>query len=72
MTHGTLMGYDVLILITEWKEPRGLDFERMMECLKTPVIFDGRNQYNAEEMRELGIEYHQTGVGEKRWSGKSN
>lgn len=65
MTHGTLMGCDALILITEWKEFRSPNFERMIECLKTPVIFDGRNQYNAEEMRGLGNKYYQIGVGEE-------
>ena len=43
----------------------------MIESLKEPVIFDGRNQYNPIEMKELGIEYHQIGVGEETldWEG---
>ncbi len=61
--YDALKGCDAMILITEWKEFRSPDFDRMIECLKTPVIFDGRNQYNASEMDEMGIEYYQIGVG---------
>ena len=61
--YDALKGCDALILITEWKEFRSPDFDRMLECLKSPVIFDGRNQYNSSEMTELGIEYYQIGVG---------
>lgn len=63
--YDALKGCDALILITEWKEFRSPDFGRMMEGLKTPVIFDGRNQYDPVEMGELGIEYHQIGVGKE-------
>lgn len=63
--YDALKGCDALVLITEWKEFRSPDFERMIECLKAPVIFDGRNQYHSSEMSELGIEYHQIGVGRK-------
>lgn len=65
-----LKGCDALLLITEWKEFRSPDFERMLENLKSPVIFDGRNQYNPQEMQEYGIEYHQIGVGQTvvEWS----
>lgn len=69
--YDALKGCDALVLITEWKEFRSPDFERMIESLKEPVIFDGRNQYNPIEMKELGIEYHQIGVGDKtlEWEG---
>lgn len=62
--YDALRGCDAMILITEWKEFRSPDFERMMENLKAPVIFDGRNQYNPAEMKEYGNEYYQIGVGE--------
>lgn len=55
-------GADALILITEWKEFRQPDFEELMKLLKTPTIFDGRNQYNKKKLEKLGIEYHQIGV----------
>jgi UDPglucose 6-dehydrogenase len=36
----------------------------MKKRLKQPIIFDGRNQYNMEKMKEKGFEYHQIGVPE--------
>ena len=53
---------DALILITEWKEFRSPDFYEIARLLKTPVIFDGRNQYDSKRVIEYGIEYHQIGV----------
>lgn len=61
--YDSLTGCDAMILITEWKEFRSPNFDLMKELLKTPVIFDGRNQYNPEEMKEKGFEYYQIGVG---------
>lgn len=53
---------DALILITEWKEFRSPDFYEIKERLKTPVIFDGRNQYDVKQLDKMGIEYYQIGV----------
>lgn len=53
---------DALILITEWKEFRSPDFYEIARLLKNPVIFDGRNQYDAGRVREYGVEYYQIGV----------
>ena len=58
-----LQGVDALILVTEWNVFRTPDFTRMKELMKYPVIFDGRNQYNVQEMRELGFLYF--GIGRK-------
>ena len=52
---------DALVLLTEWKEFRSPDFEEMRRQLKTPVIFDGRNQYNTFNLEEKGFEYYQIG-----------
>ncbi|MDE6993112.1 MAG: UDP-glucose/GDP-mannose dehydrogenase family protein [Lachnospiraceae bacterium] len=57
-----LEGADALLLITEWKEFRAPDFSVIREKLKTSVIFDGRNQYQAEQLWEYGLEYEQIGV----------
>jgi len=54
---------DAMILVTEWKEFRSPDFEEMKLRLKNPIIFDGRNQYKREKLKELGFEYYQIGVG---------
>ncbi len=56
-----LRNADALILLTEWKEFRSPDFEEIKEQLNIPVIFDGRNQYNAFNLEEKGIEYYQIG-----------
>lgn len=48
---------DALLLITEWRQFRQPDFERIKELMRTPLIFDGRNQFDPEIMRQLGIEY---------------
>ena len=52
---------DALILMTEWKEFRSPDFEEIKLKLNTPVIFDGRNQYNVFNLQEKGFEYYQIG-----------
>jgi UDPglucose 6-dehydrogenase len=52
---------DALILLTEWKEFRSPDFEELKSQLISPVIFDGRNQYNAFNLEEKGFEYYQIG-----------
>ncbi|MBK5215177.1 MAG: UDP-glucose/GDP-mannose dehydrogenase family protein [Flavobacteriaceae bacterium] len=52
---------DAMILLTEWKEFRSPDFDEIKKQLKTPVIFDGRNQYNIFNLAEKGFEYYQIG-----------
>ncbi len=52
---------DALLLLTEWKEFRSPDFEEIKSLLKTPVIFDGRNQYTALHLKEKGFDYYQIG-----------
>ena len=59
--YDVLKDSDALVLLTEWKEFRSPDFEEMKTQLKTPVIFDGRNQYNTFNLEEKGFEYHQIG-----------
>ena len=56
-----LKNSDALILLTEWKEFRSPDFSEIKNQLKKPVIFDGRNQYNAFNLDEKGFEYYQIG-----------
>ena len=52
-----LDGADALLLLTEWPLFRRPDFPRMKELLKTPLIFDGRNQYAPPAMKSMGFEY---------------
>ncbi len=59
--YNVLKGADALVLVTEWNEFRSPDFEYMRELLKQPVIFDGRNQYELDEMRARGFTYYSVG-----------
>jgi UDPglucose 6-dehydrogenase len=49
---------DALLIVTEWREFRLLDMERIKGLLKTPVIFDGRNIYDPDRIRAAGFEYY--------------
>lgn len=59
--YSVLKNADALLLLTEWKEFRSPDFEEIKLQLKSPIIFDGRNQYNAFKLDKKGFEYHQIG-----------
>jgi UDPglucose 6-dehydrogenase len=61
-----LKGADALIIVTEWKEFRSPDFWEIKGLLKNPIIFDGRNLYDRLLVKQMGLEYHQIGVGDKR------
>ena len=56
-----LKNSSALVLLTEWKEFRSPDFEELKNQLKNPIIFDGRNQYNAFNLESNGFEYFQIG-----------
>jgi UDPglucose 6-dehydrogenase len=56
-----LTGADALVVVTDWNEYRHPDFERVKRTLKQPVIVDGRNLYDVERMRELGVRYYSIG-----------
>ena len=62
---GTPMGddgsADLQYVLTEWKEFRSPDFDKIKSVLKFPNIFDGRNQFNTFGLEEKGIEYYQIG-----------
>jgi len=52
---------DCLAIMTEWNEFRSPDFDRMMSALEQPVIFDGRNVYDLQQMKTLGFHYESIG-----------
>lgn len=54
---------DALALVTEWKPFRHPDFNAMKSMMKTPVIFDGRNQYDPASLKDEGFEY--IGIGRR-------
>ena len=57
--YDALKDSDALILLTEWNEFRTPDFAKIKSLLKTPVIFDGRNQYSLFNLKDF--EYFQIG-----------
>ncbi len=52
---------NALLLLTEWNEFRRPDFEKIKSLMTAPLIFDGRNQYNAERLKDKGFVYYQIG-----------
>ncbi len=58
-----LEGADALIIVTEWNEFRNPDFDLVARSIKDKVIFDGRNIYDPEKMREHGFAYY--GIGRR-------
>ena len=61
--YSALENADCLLLLTEWNEFRKPDFDKIKNALKQSVIFDGRNQYDKNTLKENGIEYYQIGNG---------
>jgi len=57
----TLDNADALLVFTEWNEFRNPDFDILKEKLKKPLIFDGRNIFTPEKMKELGFTYYSIG-----------
>ena len=60
-SYEALENAEALLLLTEWNEFRNPDFERIKTLMKSPVIFDGRNQYNNKNIEELGFTCYRIG-----------
>ena len=60
-SYEALEGANALILLTEWNEFRRPDFDRIKSLLKTPVIFDGRNLYDAKKLSDKNFACYQIG-----------
>ena len=56
-------GADALVIVTEWKEFRSPDFDRLKQLLKSPLIFDGRNIYDPGMLGRFGFTYYAIGRG---------
>ena len=61
--YAALEGADALVVVTEWKEFRSPDLERVRATLKEPVIFDGRNIFEPKAIEAAGIAYYGIGRG---------
>ncbi len=57
VNYDALAGADALLVVTEWSEFRRPDFDRMKQLMRRPLIFDGRNIYEPDVMREHGFTY---------------
>jgi UDPglucose 6-dehydrogenase len=56
-------GADALVLATEWNEFREPDFDRIKGLMRTPALFDGRNMWSPQSLREMG--FHYEGIGRR-------
>ena len=56
-----LKGVDALVVVTDWLDYRRPDFQRMRDLMKTPVVFDARNLYGPDRLRELEFTYYPLG-----------
>ncbi len=56
-----LDGADALAIVTEWSMFRAPDFSKMAKLLKSKVIFDGRNLYNTDQLKDQGFYYNSIG-----------
>jgi UDPglucose 6-dehydrogenase len=59
--YAALSGADALAIVTEWNEFREPDYGRIRKLMRSPVIFDGRNIYNPEQIRGFGFTYYSIG-----------
>ncbi len=59
--YDALVGAEALALLTEWNEFREPDFAKMRKLMHSPVVFDGRNIYNREQMKADGFTYYAIG-----------
>jgi len=59
---------DALVVVTEWNEFKNLDLIRIRDLMKQPVLIDGRNIFDPQEMEDLG--FHYRGVGRGHGNGK--
>ena len=55
--YDALVGVDALLLLTEWNEFKHPNLSKIIELMKTPVIIDGRNQYDKKQLNLQNIEY---------------
>ena len=60
-SYDAVKGADCLAIVTEWSEFRRPDFDRMKALMRAPVIFDGRNLFTPEQMKQHGFTYYSIG-----------
>jgi UDPglucose 6-dehydrogenase len=60
-SYDALKGADALAIVTEWNEFRRPDFEKMRKLMRSPIVFDGRNLFTSEQMKQNGFTYYSIG-----------
>jgi UDPglucose 6-dehydrogenase len=56
-------GADALVLATDWNEFKQLDFDRIRDLMRQPILMDGRNAWDPDRLRKLGFQYMGVGRG---------
>ncbi|MCD6165351.1 UDP-glucose/GDP-mannose dehydrogenase family protein [bacterium] len=69
-TYETLNNADALVFMTEWNQFRSLDLDKIMQLLRQPIVFDFRNIYESDKMREKGFDYYCVGRVDTATGGK--
>ncbi|SEM65911.1 UDPglucose 6-dehydrogenase [Mesobacillus persicus] len=67
-----LEGANVCFVFTEWGEVKAVTPESYKKLMRTPLVFDGRNIYEVDEMGRAGVEYHSIGRKESKVINKTN
>lgn len=57
----TLENADMAFIFTEWDEIKSVELSKYVELMNTPIIYDGRNCYNLQEVQEYNIDYYSVG-----------
>ena len=57
------MNAEALVICSEWKEFFHQDLEAIKSTLKKPIVIDGRNIFDPQEMNKIGIDYYGVGRG---------
>jgi UDPglucose 6-dehydrogenase len=59
--YGMVKGCDALVVVTPWNEFKQIDLEKVKNLMNSPVVYDGRNIYDPERMKEMGFKYRAIG-----------
>jgi len=60
-SYEALQDADALVILTDWNEFKHINLNKVKQLLKNPIIFDGRNIYDMQTMKDLGFNYISTG-----------
>ena len=57
----TLEGANICFIFTEWKEIKAIPAEQFKKLMRIPLVYDGRNIYKPQDMKDAGVEYYSIG-----------